>query len=194
MHVVFSLQTGGLENGVVNLCNRLPLDEYLPTICVFRGGGALEGRLQRDRVTWCEVRRFGNHDPTLPFRLAWELRRRQIDIVHTHSWGTLVEGVLAAKLAGTPVMVHGEHGLLEERPRNLPIQRWLWSRTQQVTSVATPLADRMANASAFHEVAFKLFRMAWIPIVFARDTIERHVASCWDCRAKACGLAWLLAS
>ena len=38
MHVVFSLETGGLENGVVNLCNRLDRDLFATSVCVFRGG------------------------------------------------------------------------------------------------------------------------------------------------------------
>ncbi len=145
MHVVFSLETGGLENGVVNLCNRLDTNQFLPSICVFRGGGALEARLDISRVELLVVNRHGRYDPTLPFRLAWHLRHRRIDILHTHSWGTLVEGVMAAALARTPVVIHGEHGVMEERPRNVPIQRWLWSRAHPLTAVTDPLADRMAS-------------------------------------------------
>jgi sugar transferase (PEP-CTERM/EpsH1 system associated) len=149
MHAVFSLNTGGLENGVVNLCNRLAVDQFSASICVFRAGGALEASVDRSRVALFAAKRHWRYDPTLPFRLAWLLRRRRIDILHTHSWGTLVEGVLAAKMAGTPLVVHGEHGILEERSRNVPVQRWLWSRADRVTAVAAPLADRMANLIGF---------------------------------------------
>lgn len=149
MHVVFSLETGGLENGVVNLCNRLDPDRFHPSISVFRGGGTLEARLDIDRVDILEVKRYRNNDLTLPLRLAWHLRRRHIDILHTHSWGTLVEGVVAAKLARTPLIIHGEHGTIEERPRNIRIQRALWTRTHQITAVSVPLADRLAQAIGF---------------------------------------------
>jgi sugar transferase (PEP-CTERM/EpsH1 system associated) len=145
MHVVFSLETGGLENGVVNLCNRLNRDWFAPSVCVFRRGGELESRVDADGVELLKTDRHGNMDPTLPFRLAWHLWSRRIDILHTHSWGTLVEGVLAAKLARTPVVVHGEHGVLEERPRNVVVQHCLWSKVDQLAAVADTLADRMAH-------------------------------------------------
>lgn len=149
MHVVFSLAPGGLENGVVNLCNRLDTRKFQPSVCVFEGGGALEARLDKNRVDLVTTRRYLRYDPTLPLRLAAQLQRRRIDILHTHSWGTLVEGVLAAKLAQTPVVVHGEHGTLEARPHNLSIQRWLWTNAQQVTAVASSTSNRMASIVGF---------------------------------------------
>jgi glycosyltransferase involved in cell wall biosynthesis len=116
---------------------------------VFRANGELESRVDLERVTMLEVKRLRNNDPTLPFRLAWQLRRLRIDILHTHSWGTLVEGVVAAKLARTSVVLHGEHGIMETRLRNIAIQRKLWSWTQQITAVAAPLADQMASLISF---------------------------------------------
>jgi glycosyltransferase involved in cell wall biosynthesis len=96
-------------------------------------------------VDLVELKKLWNNDPSLPFRLAWELWRRRIELVHTHSWGTLLEGVVAAKLARTPVIIHGEHGILETRPRNVRLQRTIWAKTHQLTAVASPLADDMAN-------------------------------------------------
>ena len=145
LHVVFSLDSGGLENGVVNLCNRLSPERFAPAICTFFGGGALESRVDRSRVEFFNVQRRWKNDPTLPLRLALQLRRRRFEIVHTHSWGTLVEGVLAAKLARVPIVVHGEHGLLDGQRRHIVMQRWLWSATDQLLSVSAPLADRMSR-------------------------------------------------
>ncbi|MCC6127009.1 MAG: glycosyltransferase [Pirellulales bacterium] len=149
MHAVYSLETGGLENGVVNLCNRLNPERFAPSICVFRSGGALESRVDARRVKLAAAKSWMGIDPTLPFRLAWHLRRLRIDILHTHSWGTLVEGWAAAKMARTPIVIHGEHGVMEERPRNVMIQRWLWSKVRQVAAVSAPLADRMAQVVNF---------------------------------------------
>lgn len=148
MHAVFSLETGGLENGVVNLCNRLDPLKFQASICVFKGGGELESRVKQ-HVELFTLRRLRSNDPTLPFRLALELRRRRIDILHTHSWGTMVEGIVAAKLARTPVIVHGEHGVLERRQHNIHIQRILWKFAHSLTSVASPLADDMSNLVGF---------------------------------------------
>ena len=156
MHAVFSLDIGGLENGVVNLCNGLDGERFDVSVCVFRSGGSLETRLDSKHVDLVAVTSFRNNDASLPFRLAWQLRRRGVDILHTHSWGTLIEGVMAAKLARTSVLIHGEHGTMETRFHHRQIQRFLWSRTDQVTAVAGPLADRMANVVRFPREKIKV--------------------------------------
>jgi sugar transferase (PEP-CTERM/EpsH1 system associated) len=138
-----------LENGIVNLCNRLSPDRFAPSVCVFQAGGALEQRLNGETVKLVTAKAYLGNDPTLPFRLAWHLRWMKIDILHTHSWGTLIEGVLAAKMARIVNIIHGEHGVMEERPRNIAVQRWLWPKAQQVTAVAASLADRMAEIVSY---------------------------------------------
>lgn len=178
LHLVYSLHTGGLENGVVNLCNHMSCDSFKPSICVFQSGGALESRLDRDRVELHTVRPFLSTDPTMPFRLAALLRRQRIDILHTHSWGTLVEGVTAAKLARTPRVIHGEHGVIEQRPRNIRVQRFFWSWVDEVAAVASPLADRMADIVGFPRERIRVIQNGV-------DTV--HFAPMWDgstaCRA-----------
>lgn len=149
LHIVFNLGAGGLENGVVNLCNLLDADHFEPSICVFEGGGAWESRVDANRVDLFEAKRYWRYDPTLPFRLAKEIHRRGFHIVHTHSWGTLVEGVTGALMSHTPIIIHGEHGLLEKRTRNIPLQRWLWSKTDAVIAVAEELAERIARVVGF---------------------------------------------
>ncbi|MBI2827570.1 MAG: glycosyltransferase [Planctomycetia bacterium] len=145
LHLVFSLDSGGLENGVVNLCNRLDPQRFAPAICTFSAGGALESRVDRNRVELCGVERRWNNDPTLPLRLARQLRRRHVELLHTHSWGTLIEGMVAARLARVPRIVHGEHGVLDSHRRHVLLQRWFWSRADQLLAVSSPLADCMAN-------------------------------------------------
>jgi L-malate glycosyltransferase len=149
MHLVHGLNTGGLENGVVNLCNRLDTSQFAPAICVLKHGEALESRVDSNRVELFEVKRYFGNDPSLPFRLAWQMKRRQIEILHTHSWVTLVEGMAAAKMARVRTVIHGEHGTMEERPRNVRVQRWLWPRAAQITAVSASLADRMAQIVGF---------------------------------------------
>ena len=61
-------------------------------------------------------------DPVLVWRLRGLLRRLRADAVHTHHIGPLLYGGLAARLAGTPRLVHTEHDawhLSETRRRRL---------------------------------------------------------------------------
>jgi len=82
-------------------------------------------------------------------RIVWELhrlfRRERPDVVHTHGWGTLLEGMVAARLAGVPSVVHGEHGTLQVKPHQRWLQRRAWSSANRVLSVSSRLADRMAT-------------------------------------------------
>jgi L-malate glycosyltransferase len=77
------------------------------------------------------------------------MRRERPHIVHTHAWGTLCEGLVAARLARVPVVVHGEHGTLNMKRRNLMVQNWAWRRVDQVLSVSSTLAARMAAEVGF---------------------------------------------
>jgi glycosyltransferase involved in cell wall biosynthesis len=139
-----------MENGVVNLCNRLESDLFSSTICVLEGGGAMENRVDRNRVDIVHVHRYIGNDPTVPIRLGWLLRRRRIDVVHSHNWVTLVEGFTAAKLASVSKVIHGEHGYpIEDRKRNIHVQRYVWGRVSQLTAVSHSLADDIAAVNEF---------------------------------------------
>lgn len=149
MHLVFKLGAGGMENGVVNLSNRLPRDRFASHICTYEPQGSLEDRLNGDRaVVFCEPRRSGR-DFTLPLRLARQLRRRRIDVLHTHNYLTLLEGIAAARLARVRTLIHGEHGKVQDRLKHVLIQRVGWRMTSQVLAVSAALADRLATVVGF---------------------------------------------
>ncbi|REK22357.1 MAG: glycosyltransferase [Planctomycetota bacterium] len=157
-HIVYNLQAGGLENGVVNICNRLDPARFESSICVFSAGGELEERLDRDRVELFTVKRHFGNDPSVPLRIARHLRRRGTDIVHSHNWVTLVEGAAARLLARTPVLVHGEHGYpVEDRPRNVRVQRFVWNKVvTQLLSVSQELAGTLADLTDLAEDRFEV--------------------------------------
>jgi len=149
MHLVWGLGTGGMENTLINVCNRLPRGEFAPSICVFESGGPMESRVDAERVELIHVRRHFGNDPTLPLRLARELRRRRIHILQTNMWATLIEGIVAAKLARVPMLIHEEHGTIETCRRRVVAQRWGWGRADQVVAVSAALADRMTDVVGF---------------------------------------------
>jgi sugar transferase (PEP-CTERM/EpsH1 system associated) len=144
MHVVFSFEPGGMEFGVLKLVNTLDPGRIRSSVCSTRAGGAL-APLLAPRVDFFELHRREGNDP----RLVWDLyrlfRRERPHIVHTHAWGTLLEGLIAARLARVPVVVHGEHGTLQLRSRQRVFQRFAWKQVDRVLSVSSRLAERMAR-------------------------------------------------
>ena len=157
MHVLFSLRLGGTEAAVVKLVNALDRTRVNSAVVGCKRGDGLKDRLERDVAAFEFDRRDGN-DPMIIARLASLFRRERPDIVHTHSWGTLCEGLIAARLAGIRHVVHGEHGTMDTRPRNVVIQRWAWRRMDSVLSVSSRLADRMADQIGFERRRIHVIR------------------------------------
>ena len=108
VHIVFRFDVGGLENGVVNLINRMTawrhavvaLTEAVPAFCT---------RVQRDDVRFYSLHHphgRGWHSWPAPLRI---LREQQSQVVQTRNLAAL-EMQVAAWWAGFPLRVHGEHG------------------------------------------------------------------------------------
>jgi len=148
MHVVSAFHPGGMEFGVLKLVNGLDRRRVQSAVCSTRPARELPSLLAR-HVPLFECRRRDGNDPRLVWQLYRLFRRERPHIVHTHAWGTLLEGLIAARLAGVPIVVHGEHGTLQLCRRHRLLQRLGWSRVDRILSVSTRLAERMA-----HEVGF----------------------------------------
>jgi sugar transferase (PEP-CTERM/EpsH1 system associated) len=148
MHVVYALQPGGMEFGVLKLVNGLPPDRIDNAVCSTTPAGDIK-TLLHGRSPLFELRRRAGNDPILVRDLYRLFKRERPDIVHTHAWGTLIEGLLAARMARVPVVVHGEHGTLQLRSRHRWVQRRAWAAADQVLSVSSRLAERMAAETRF---------------------------------------------
>lgn len=148
MHLLHTFGVGGMEVGITKLVNGLDPSQISSSICSCRPGDSLKERLRADIPLYEFNRRRGN-DPLLIGQLVRLFREKRPDVIHTHRWATLCEGLIAARLAGIPYVVHGEHGTLETRRHNAFVQRAVWNRVQRVLSVSSRLAERMARDIGF---------------------------------------------
>jgi sugar transferase (PEP-CTERM/EpsH1 system associated) len=147
MHVVDRLQPGGMELGVVKLVNGLDPGAVVSSICSTRPTAIRH--VVRASVPVHELQRRQGNDPTFVWDLFRLFRRERPDVVHTHAWGTLLEGLSAARVAGVPLVLHGEHGTLQLKPMQVRAQRFAWGRVDGLLSVSSRLAERMAAATGF---------------------------------------------
>jgi sugar transferase (PEP-CTERM/EpsH1 system associated) len=147
MHVVYALQPGGMELGVVKVVNGLDRARVRSSICSTVPATHSVRELVSTDVPVFELQRRAGNDPRLVADLYRLFRRERPGVVHTHAWGTLIEGLIAARLARVPYVIHGEHGTLQLKGYQARIQRWAWNRTTQVLSVSRRLADRMAETT-----------------------------------------------
>jgi len=109
LHVIYRLDVGGLENGLVNLINNLPAGRYRHAIVCLTESSKFKMRIKRNDVSIYELHKKNGKDISVYFRL-WKLfRRLRPSIIHTRNLAALESGVIAA-IAGVPIRIHGEHG------------------------------------------------------------------------------------
>jgi len=109
-HVVYRFDVGGLENGVVNLINRLPASRWRhAVIALTQVAPAMRSRITRPDVTYASLDKGPGHLVPLYPRLVRLFREMKPAIVHTRNLAAL-EAVVPARLARVPAVVHGEHG------------------------------------------------------------------------------------
>jgi sugar transferase (PEP-CTERM/EpsH1 system associated) len=109
MHVVFRFDTGGLENGVVNLINHMPASAYRHVVVALTEVTQFRQRIVREDVGFISLHKGPGHGLWLYPRVMAIIRRLRPAIVHTRNLAAL-EAALPACLAGVPVRLHGEHG------------------------------------------------------------------------------------
>lgn len=108
-HVVYRFDIGGLENGVVNLINRLPRESYRHAVVALTDVTDFSTRIRREDVHFVALNKRPGHAIRLFPRLFRLFRELAPTIVHTRNLAAL-EASVPAWLAGVPTRVHGEHG------------------------------------------------------------------------------------
>jgi len=108
-HVIYRFDVGGLENGLVNLLNRMPARRFRHAIVCLTDHSDFRDRLKRDDVEVYTLHKPPGNSPRTLFRLWRLFVRLRPDIVHTRNVAAL-DATVPAALAGVPVRIHGEHG------------------------------------------------------------------------------------
>jgi sugar transferase (PEP-CTERM/EpsH1 system associated) len=151
VHVVYRLAVGGLENGVINLVNRLPRDAWRHAIlAVADVDPAFAGRIARDDVSVMALNKRPGHAFRHYAQLHRWFRKLRPAIVHTRNLAAL-EVTVPAWTAGVPVRVHGEHGreaddLEGHSASRQRIRRLFRPFVTRYVAVSPDLADYLARA------------------------------------------------
>ena len=153
-HVVFSFDYGGLERRILRLIESLSADRCRFIVISLRhsDGRFLDTRFPVEHLNV-------NAEPGVDFsaikRVAQHLKERDVHIVHSHNWVSMLEGALAARMAKTPVSVHGEHGAKRFEPEEL-----VWRRTM-TQRVLCRLSDHIIPVN--DAINARLRELWWLP-------------------------------
>ena len=157
LHVLLSLEPGGLENGVVNVINRLDRDRFVSSVCCLKHAGEFARRIEDPRVAIHELHWRGGNDPRLALRLARLLRRTRPDIVHTRNAEPFFYGFAGAKLARAKALVHSEHGRkFDDRPARFAVQRWMSRHTDAIFAVSGQLKTDLVRHIGMPEASVEV--------------------------------------
>ena len=147
LHVVCSLEPGGMENGVVNVANRLDPGEFDIHVACLENRGKFAARLTDPGKVHALER-----EPGFSFRwsrwLSGLIRELRPDFLHTHNFAPLVYGCLATRFGRTVPVLHGEHSQLtdeEKRGRKRVVRSLFYRGCRAVHTVSQGQAGELAQ-------------------------------------------------
>lgn len=141
LHIVYSLEMGGLENFVVNFLKELDRKQFEVSVCCFKRG-VLEDNIKEMGIDVHYFNKRKGIDLLLFFQIANLLRRKNIDIVHTHNPCPWLYGGVGAILAGIKALVHTEHSNISVKQKKLAVAERLLSK---FTSVVVGDSVKVSN-------------------------------------------------
>jgi glycosyltransferase involved in cell wall biosynthesis len=159
-HFIDSLDPGGAESIVLEICSRLPQHGYTAEVVHF-GNRWIEEGCKRYGLASALAPAYADFKSVL--RLPWFalsfgrfLRARGVQLLHAHLYGAIVGGSLGARVAGIPCVgtVHDQYTLLERRSRAAWLRRLSWLGLRLV-SVSRTLEDDLRDRAAFGEGALR---------------------------------------
>lgn len=110
VHVIHRFDTGGLENGVVNLINHLESDRYRHHIVTMKGHNLeFAARIKTNNVSFTDLAKKDGHDFSVFFRFNQILKKIKPDVLHTRNTAT-IEMQLVGWWRRISLRIHGEHG------------------------------------------------------------------------------------
>lgn len=108
-HVIYRLDFGGLENGVVNLLNNLPQDKYRHLVIALTEVTNFQERITNPNVECIAMHKQPGKDIKIYIKLFRLFKRLRPQIVHTRNLPAL-DVAVPAYFAGVPKIIHSEHG------------------------------------------------------------------------------------
>ncbi|MGA7181638.1 MAG: TIGR03088 family PEP-CTERM/XrtA system glycosyltransferase [Thiobacillaceae bacterium] len=140
VHLVYRFDTGGMENGMVNLFNRLPPEKYRHAVIALTDYTDFSNRITGPPVEFHALNKRPGHDPAVFLRLFRLLRKLQPALLHTRNLAAL-EGQFIAAAAGVKGRIHGEHG---RDTFDLHGQNWKYNLLRKA---ARPIVDQYIAVS-----------------------------------------------
>lgn len=175
LHVVTSLEPGGMENGVCNIAQRLAPEGIETSVACLERTGPFAARLPNPERVEVLGKQKG-FSPKALFTLCRLTRRLRPHVIHSHNLGPLLYSALASFWGRTARILHGEHSQLapwELSPRRLRQRRAFYRACRAVHTVSHAQREELIH------LGFDANQITAIPNGVDIDRfIPRHSSEC----------------
>jgi len=187
VHVLSSYGVGGQERVALDLAIGQKQRGHDVSVLSLAAepDGAMAKEFADAGISVGRVPKHGGLDPTLVPRLARELRRRKVDVVHTHNPLPLIYGAPAARLAGAAA-IHTKHGVNPGSRGHRMLRRAAAQLTHAFVAVsdtteAQAREQRDAPTAKLHTIpnGIRLDRYAPDPEARAAARVELGLGDAW---------------
>lgn len=147
LHVVFSLEPGGMENGVVNVARRLPPDEFEVHVCCLERGGAFVERLPRPENV-VVLHKPPGFSLKAALGVARHAQRIGADLLHPHNLGPLTYAAIGSGFGLWKPVLQGEHGVFQgdqASPARLRQRQRLYRCCRKIHTVSESLRRHLVE-------------------------------------------------
>src|SRR5882724_8464594 len=148
MHILDSLNRGGAEMLVLDVCRNAQANNLDLTL-VATGGGELESDFRNSGVTFRRLERRRPVDLTLARRIRAIVEEDQIDIVHTHQAVEALHGYLATRRNLNVKRIMTFHLCTSDTKNRLALNL-LVSRMHANVAATPALPHSLKAAAGFH--------------------------------------------
>jgi len=148
LHIVLSLEPGGMENGLVNVAKLLHNNGFdLYICCLERIGDFAERFPDKSKIILL------NKPPGISFKTVYNLSRLikniKPDIVHTHNFGPLIYTSMAKLIQSGFKLLHGEHGMIKNEDSGklkLLLRKFCYAKCDLIHTVSEGLKNHFIQS------------------------------------------------
>ena len=139
MQITHDLAIGGLQQVVVTICRCINREKFDVSVLCLRDLGPFAKEIEEMGIEVHFLSQPGNGTDYFSFfKVAKILKKKQIDVIHTHNTQPFVDGTLGALLSGREMtIVHTDHARDFPDKRRYMLAEWLMSHfTYKVVGVS----------------------------------------------------------
>jgi len=154
--VNYSLDMGGAETLILDICRGLDPKKFEPMVCCLVGNGILQGEFEKSGIPVHVIGKRSGIDLSLSFRFMKLFKKLKIDIVNTHGSANWLFAGIAAKMCGIP-LIHTEHTKPYFNLKKwMKIEKVMSIVTNQIITVGAKVARFMIDEEGISEKKIKV--------------------------------------